>query len=125
TGIGNLLKSSGIESMGDNPIIFALSNPIPEIFPEEIRKAKKNYIFASGRPDFNNQINNIIVFPGVMRGLLDTRIKLNLVLECKIAGAVASLVKNPKANYIIPNPFDKRLLKTIVNCIKRYGKISD
>ena len=121
TGIGNLLKSSDIESMGDNPIIFALSNPVPEIFPEEIKKAKKNYIFASGRPDFNNQINNIIVFPGVMRGLLDTRTKLDLVLESKVAAAVASLVKNPKASYIIPNPFDKRLLKTIVNCVKKYG----
>ena len=107
--------------MSENPIIFALSNPIPEIFPEEIKKAKKNYIFASGRPDFDNQINNVVVFPGVMRGLLDAKVKLDLALQCKIAGSVASLIKNPKPNRIITNPFDKRLLKTIVNCIKKYG----
>jgi malate dehydrogenase (oxaloacetate-decarboxylating) len=117
TGIGNLLKSSDVELMGEDPIIFALSNPIPEIFPKEIRRARKNYIFASGRSDFDNQINNIIVFPGVMRGLLNTRAKLDLALECRIAESVASLIKNPKTNCIIPGPFDRRLLKTIVKRI--------
>ena len=104
--------------MGENPIIFALSNPTPEIFPQEINKEVKKYIFASGRPDFQNQINNVIVFPGVLRGLLDTRKKMNLALEFEIAKAVASLVKKPRQNYIIPGPFDKRLLRTIVDCIK-------
>ncbi len=100
------------------PIIFALSNPFPEIFPEEIEKAAKDYIFATGRSDFPNQINNLIVFPGVLRGLLETQKKLNLALEVKIAQAIASLVKNPRRNYIIPSPFDKRLVKTIVKCLK-------
>ena len=118
TGIGNLLKTEDIESMAENPIIFGLSNPVPEIFPQEIDRKVKKYIYASGRSDFANQINNVVVFPGVMRGLLDTRKKMSLALEFAIAKAVASLVKKPRRDYIIPNPFDKRLLKTIVACIK-------
>ena len=120
TGIGNLLDNLDVKLMKEKPIIFALSNPSPEIFPEEIKKATKNCIFATGRSDFENQINNIIVFPGVFRGLLDFRKKMDLALEFKIAKAIASLVKKPNAKNIIPNPFDKRLLKTIVFCIRRY-----
>ena len=120
TGIGNLLDNLDVKLMKEKPIIFALSNPSPEIFPEEIKKATKNCIFATGRSDFENQINNIIVFPGVFRGLLDFRKKMDLALEFKIAKAIASLVKKPNAKNIIPNPFDKKLLKTIVACIRRY-----
>ncbi|MGB9598657.1 MAG: NAD(P)-dependent malic enzyme, partial [Minisyncoccales bacterium] len=120
TGVGGLLDFSDIKRMTKNPIIFALSNPIPEIFPKEIKKATKNYIFASGRSDFENQINNLIVFPGVLRGLLDSRKKVDLALQLKIAEAIAHLVKNPRPGYIIPNPFDKRLVKTIASTIKKF-----
>jgi len=120
TGIGNLLDKTDVKLMKEKPIIFAISNPSPEILSEEIKKATKNYIFATGRSDFENQINNIIVFPGVFRGLLDFRKKMDLFLEFKIAKAVASLIKKPNAKNIIPGPFDKRLLKTIVACIRRY-----
>lgn len=118
TGIGNLLKAEDIKSMAENPIIFGLSNPVPEIFPKEINKKVKKYIYASGRSDFANQINNVVVFPGVMRGLLDARKKMSLALEFEIAKIVASLIKKPRQDYIIPSPFDKRLLKTIVACIE-------
>ena len=120
TGIGNLLDKTDVKLMKEKPIIFAISNPSPEILSKEIKKATKNYIFATGRSDFENQINNIIVFPGVFRGLLDFRKKMDLFLEFKIAKAVASLIKKPNAKNIIPGPFDKRLLKTIVACIRRY-----
>jgi len=119
TGVPNLLDSSDVSLMGKNPIIFALSNPVPEIFPKEIKKATKNFIFASGRSDFPNQINNIIVFPGVFRGLLDTRRKMDLALELSIAQAISKLVKKPGYRNIIPNPFDKRLLSTIIKVIKK------
>ena len=117
TGVGNLLDSSDIKLMKKNPIIFGLSNPNPEILPKEIKKAARDYIFASGRDDFENQINNVIVFPGIFRGLLDRRKKMDLALEVKIAKAVAGLVKRPRKKYIIPNPFDKRLLKIVAGCV--------
>ncbi|MDP2741167.1 MAG: malic enzyme-like NAD(P)-binding protein [bacterium] len=120
SGVGNLLDNSDVKIMKEKPIIFAVSNPNPEIVPTEIKKITKDYIFSSGRPDFENQINNIIVFPGVFRGLLDYRKKMNLALESKIAKSIAGLIKKPSTNNIIPNPFDKKLIKTITNCIKNY-----
>ena len=120
TGVANLLDSSDIAIMAKNPIIFAISNPVPEIFPKEIKKATKKFIFASGRSDFPNQINNIIVFPGVLRGLIDFRKKMDLALELKIAKAIAALIKKPDPGNIIPSLFDKRLVKTIVTCIKSH-----
>lgn len=120
SGVGNLLNSSDVKIMKEKPIIFAVSNPNPEIIPTEIKKITKDYVFSSGRPDFENQINNIIVFPGVFRGLLDYRKKMNLELEFKIAKSIAGLIKNPSRNNIIPSPFNKKLIKTITNCIKNY-----
>jgi malate dehydrogenase (oxaloacetate-decarboxylating) len=120
TGVGNLLDKEDVALMKEKPIIFAISNPVPEIFPIEIKKSAKKFIFASGRSDFPNQINNIIVFPGIFRGLIDFRKKMDLALELKIAKRLAALVKKPGFENIIPNPFDKRLIKTIVSCIKNY-----
>jgi malate dehydrogenase (oxaloacetate-decarboxylating) len=120
SGVGDLLKSYDIKLMAEKPIIFAISNPNPEIVPGEIEKATKDYIFASGSSNFKNQINNIVVFPGVFRGLLDYRKKMDLALEFKIAKSIALLVKKPSKNNIIPSPFDKRLIKNITNCIKNH-----
>jgi len=119
TGVKNLILAEDIRLMKEHPIIFALSNPEPEIVPEEIKKVTKKYIFASGRPDYENQINNVIVFPGVFRGLLKTKKQMNLPLEVKIAKAIASLIKKPKRDYIVPSPFDKRLVKAIVTAISK------
>jgi len=113
-----VLTKEMVATMAKNPIIFALSNPVPEIFPKKIKKVTQNYILATGRSDFPNQINNLIVFPGILRGLLDSGRKMNLALEFKIAKSITSLIKKPRPNYIIPSPFDKRLVKTIVNCLK-------
>jgi malate dehydrogenase (oxaloacetate-decarboxylating) len=113
-----LLNSSHIKEMRGRPIIFALSNPEPEIVPKEIEKTTKDYIYAAGRPGYPNQINNVLVFPGVFKGLLKTKKKMDLELEFKIAEAIASLIKNPTPSYIIPSTFDKRLVQTIVACIK-------
>ncbi|MBI2054422.1 MAG: NADP-dependent malic enzyme [Candidatus Staskawiczbacteria bacterium] len=122
SGVGGLLNGSDIKIMAEKPIIFAISNPNPEIIPLEINKAVKDYIFASGRSDFRNQINNIIVFPGVFRGILDYRKKMSLGLELKIAKTIAGLVKNPSKKNIVPGPFDKRLIKTISDCIKKFKR---
>lgn len=114
TGKGGLLKSHDVSLMAKDPIIFALSNPIPEIFPQEIEKATKSYLYATGRSDFPSQINNAMVFPGVFKGILKKRTRTNLRLEAKIARAVAGLVPRPNKKKILPQVFDKRLNKTIV-----------
>jgi malate dehydrogenase (oxaloacetate-decarboxylating) len=114
TGKGGLLKSQDVSLMAKNPIIFALSNPIPEIFPKEIEKATKDYLYATGRSDFPNQINNAMVFPGVFKGILKKRTRTNLKLEAKIARAVAGLVPRPNKKKILPQVFDKRLNKAII-----------
>lgn len=117
---GNLLDASDIKLMEKPPIIFALSNPDPEILPNEIEKVTKNYIFGSGRPDYQNQINNVLVFPGVLKGLLVKRKPLTLDLQIKIALEIASMVKRPKKNLLLPNPFDKNVTEKIVKMIKKY-----
>lgn len=116
SGGGGLLKSKDISLMAKMPIIFALSNPIPEIFPEEIKKATKNYIYATGRSDFPNQVNNALVFPGIFQGMLTKRKKITLKLEIKIAKAISRLVPRPRKNKILPSIFDKRVTPTIKNC---------
>lgn len=114
TGKGGLLKSQDVSLMAKTPIIFALSNPVPEIFPQEVEKATKDYLYATGRSDFPNQINNAMVFPGIFKGMLQKRKKTTLKLEAKIARAVAGLVSKPTRKKILPQVFDKRLNKTII-----------
>lgn len=113
TGVGKLLNSNHISLMNKKPVVFALSNPTPEIFPKDIQKITKDYLYATGRSDFPNQINNAIVFPGVFRGMLDKRKKMSLGLEVKIAKTVAGLIKNPTKKKVLPDVFDKRLVKVI------------
>lgn len=113
-------RASDIKRMSDNPIIFALANPVPEIMPEEAKKGGAAVV-ATGRSDFPNQINNALVFPGLFRGLLDNRIK-HVTKELKIAVAetLASLVENPTADNIIPSIFDERVVPAIVKAIKKF-----
>jgi len=116
TGVGGLLKKEDLKLMKERPIIFALSNPVPEIFPDEIEKVARNYIYATGRSDFPNQVNNALVFPGVFRGMLDTRKKVTLKLQLKIARAIAGLISKPSKKKIIPKLFDKRVIRSIRAC---------
>lgn len=118
TGVSGLLKAEDILLMAEKPIIFALSNPIPEIFPREIEKVTKNYLWASGRSDFPNQVNNALVFPGILRGMVDTGKKMTLKLEVKIAKAVANLISKPNKRKILPKILDKRLVLTVKKCFK-------
>lgn len=113
-----ILKKAMIKSMNEKAIVFAMANPIPEIMPEEA-KAAGAYIVGTGRSDFANQINNAIVFPGLFRGVFDAKIKkIDIKLKLKIAEAIASHVKNIGADNIIPDIFDKTLVKTIASAIK-------
>jgi malate dehydrogenase (oxaloacetate-decarboxylating) len=107
-----------VQSMDKNPIIFALSNPTPEIMPDEA-KAAGAAIIATGRSDFPNQVNNAIAFPGIFRGALDNGVK-KITDQHKIAAAeaIASLVDQPTVDTIIPSVFDERLVPAIAKVIR-------
>ncbi|HEY1041996.1 MAG TPA: NADP-dependent malic enzyme [Candidatus Paceibacterota bacterium] len=114
----NLLTSAHVSSMAERAIVFALSNPVPEIMPEEAKKGGAAVI-ATGRSDFPNQINNALVFPGVFRGALDRGV-MRITEESKIraAKALAALVPKPTATKIIPDVLDKRVVPAIAKAIR-------
>ncbi|MGB4762476.1 MAG: NADP-dependent malic enzyme [Candidatus Saccharimonas sp.] len=112
-----LLTPEMVGKMADKPIIFALSNPTPEIMPDIARDAGAAVV-ATGRSDFPNQVNNAIAFPGIFRGALDNGItKITDQHKIAAAEAIASLVENPSADEIIPSVFDERLVPAIAKVI--------
>lgn len=122
-----------IELMNENPIIFALSNPNPEIFPADVLKTRPDAIVATGRSDFDNQVNNVLGFPFIFRGAMDVQAKqINIEMKLAAAHALAELTtkKVPEylneiygkklefgKDYIIPKPFDKRLIVEISSAV--------
>lgn len=115
----NLLTKDMIRSMNNDPIIFALANPDPEIMPEDAYAAGAA-IVGTGRSDFPNQINNVLAFPGVFRGALDARVRV-ITNEMKIAAAhaIADIVENPTNESIIPSPLNKSVAKKVAEAVKK------
>ena len=113
-----LLTEDMVRTMAKDPIIFALSNPTPEIMPD-YAKAAGAAVIATGRSDFPNQINNAIAFPGIFRGALDNGVR-KITDDHKIAAAeaIAELVETPTAEEIIPSVFDERLVPAIASVIR-------
>ena len=108
-----ILTVEDIRSMPEKPIIFALSNPIPEIMPNLVNEHRPDAIIATGRSDFANQVNNVLVFPYLLKGLIkDRNNRLTDSLKSSIAHYVASLV-NPTQNQILPDIFDERLIEIV------------
>ncbi|MCB9811096.1 NADP-dependent malic enzyme [Candidatus Nomurabacteria bacterium] len=107
-----------IEQMSRQPIVFALANPIPEIMPGDARRAGAAVI-ATGRSDFSNQINNSLAFPGIFRGALDNNVQ-EITDDMKLAAArkIASLVKKPTADNVIPSNMEPGLVKAVASVIK-------
>ena len=108
-----------VKSMAENPILFPMANPVPEIMPELAKNAGAAVV-GTGRSDFPNQINNVLAFPGIFRGTLDVRATdINDEMKVAAAYAIASLVSEEELNadYIIPNPFDKRVAKTVATAV--------
>ncbi len=113
-----LLNAELISKMSQDPIVFAMANPKPEIMPD-VAKAAGVAVMATGRSDFPNQVNNAIAFPGIFRGALDNGVKM-ITDEHKIAAAkvIAGLVENPGPEEIIPSVFDERLVPAIAEVIR-------
>ena len=118
---GNLLSVENVNRMADRPIVFALANPDPEISLEKIRKTKA-YIYATGRSDYPNQINNVLAFPGIFRGALDAGFKKITESMCIAAArAIAGLVAPERLSpdYIIPSVFEADVVRTVSEAIKQ------
>ncbi|MBU1180186.1 NADP-dependent malic enzyme [Patescibacteria group bacterium] len=113
----NILSKEMVRSMNDNPIIFAMANPVPEIMPDEAREAGANLI-ATGRSDFPNQINNVLAFPGLFRGVLDNRIKkITMEMKLSVARALADYITEPTPEYFIPGVFDKGVADIVARAV--------
>lgn len=113
-----LLTPEMVAKMANQPIVFALSNPTPEIMPDVAKEAGVAVI-ATGRSDFPNQVNNAVAFPGIFRGALDHGVT-KITDEHKIAAAeaIASLIENPTADEVIPSVFDERVVSKIAHVIR-------
>jgi len=113
----DVLSMEMIAKMSPKPIIFALANPVPEINPDLAKQAGA-LVVATGRSDYPNQLNNVLAFPGIFRGALDNKV-LQITDEMLIRASenLASLVEDPNENYILPDPFDKRVATTVAAAI--------
>ena len=125
-----------VASLAPNPVLFALANPVPEILPEEALAVRGDVIMATGRSDYPNQVNNVLGFPGIFRGALDVRAKaINDEMKLAASHALAALARQdvPESvsaayggqafhfgrEYIIPKPFDPRVLTTVAPAVAR------
>ncbi len=132
----NVLTSRMVEKMARDPIIFALANPTPEIWPDDVARVRQDAIMATGRSDYPNQVNNVLCFPFIFRGALDvgaTRINEEMKIAC--ASALAELARQTSSaevasvysgerivfgrEYLIPKPFDPRLLGSVASSVAR------
>ncbi|MBI4168181.1 MAG: NADP-dependent malic enzyme, partial [Candidatus Aenigmarchaeota archaeon] len=113
----NAFKPEMIKSMSRDPIVFALANPTPEIMPADAKKAGAK-IVATGRSDFPNQVNNALAFPGIFRGALDVRATIiNDEMENAAANAIASIIKDPAYDKILPDVLDCRIAPAIAKAV--------
>jgi malate dehydrogenase (oxaloacetate-decarboxylating)(NADP+) len=131
-----LMKPEWLMFMAEKPIVFALSNPVPEILPEVALSVRKDLIMATGRSDYANQVNNVLCFPFIFRGALDVRARyINADMKVAAVRAIAELAREPipaevleayglkglsfGPEYIIPKPFDPRLRDRIAPAVAR------
>lgn len=122
--VEGVLTKEMVQTMNPDSIVFALANPVPEIMPEDAYQGGAR-IVATGRSDFPNQINNLLVFPGIFRGALDARVR-DITDEMKLAAAqgIAELVKDEERNehYIVPDAFDKSVSRAVSEAVVRIAR---
>lgn len=117
----DVLTSEQVKTMAKNPIIFALANPKPEIDPQ-IAKDADAAVMATGSSQYPNQVNNILVFPGLYKGLLSADLnKVDFGLEKAIASALANMISNPTAEKIVPGVFDDGVVNTVAKAVQHYA----
>ncbi len=117
--VPNIVTGDMVRSMAKDPIVFPMANPVPEIDPEEAKMAGAKVV-GTGRSDYDNQINNVLAFPGILRGALDTRAKrINDEMKLAAAYAIADLVTDADRTpgYIIPLAFDKRVGPAVARAV--------
>lgn len=116
-----VLTAEMVAAMADDAIVFAMANPTPEIMPEEAKRGGARVV-ATGRSDFPNQINNVLVFPGIFRGALDAR-ATDITEEMKVAAAyaIAGMIEDEelREEYIIPGAFDERVARAVAEAVKQ------
>ena len=120
----NIVSQEMVASMNENAIMFAMANPVPEIMPDKAKEAGAAVV-GTGRSDFPNQINNVLAFPGVFRGALDVRARdINDEMKLAAAYAIAGLISDEERSpeYIIPSPFDKRVVKAVAEAVAKAAK---
>src|SRR5690625_4111070 len=119
--IANIVDEEMVKSMKEDPIIFAMANPVPEIFPEDAKRAGAKVV-GTGRSDFPNQINNVLAFPGIFRGALDARASdINDEMNVAAAYAIAGMVKESDltADFVIPDALDKAAADAVAEAVKK------
>lgn len=119
--VADLLTKDMVKSMADDPIIFAMANPNPEIKPDNAKEAGAKVI-GTGRSDFPNQINNVLAFPGIFRGALDVEAThINEDMKKAAVEAIADLIEEDELNpdYCIPGPFDKRVAPSVARSVAK------
>ena len=119
-----VLTAEMVETMAKDPIVLAMANPVPEIMPEEAKKAGVA-VMGTGRSDFPNQINNVLAFPGIFRGALDVRAKdINDEMKLAAAYAIASIVSDEELNpdYIIPNSFNEKVTPAVAKAVAKAAR---
>ena len=138
---GGVLKPEMVKRMANRPLIFALANPTPEIMPEEVKAVREDAIIATGRSDYPNQVNNVLCFPYIFRGALDCgATKVNLAMKIAAVHAIADLAQAEQSDivaktygvsnlsfgpdYLIPMPFDHRLMTKIAPAIAQAAQDS-
>ncbi len=133
---GGVLKSDMVKRMGPKPLILALANPTPEILPEQVREARDDAVIATGRSDYPNQVNNVLCFPFIFRGALDVgATTINESMKLAAVHAIAELAQAEQSDivamaygestsgfgkdYLIPKPFDPRLIAKVAPAVAR------
>lgn len=119
--VAGALTEEMVKSMNDDPIIFAMANPTPEIMPE-LAKAAGASVIGTGRSDFPNQINNVLAFPGIFRGALDVRAThINSDMKKAAVKAIADLIPESEltADYVIPDPFNKEVAPQVARAVAK------